>query len=402
MTTSLGSSDCRTEQCFIAVESLYSTGGPVPLAPGHHFRGGACSGPGSCPTPDDAWDPSSARTTPAGLPGRPCRHRRRQPPAGGQTGRRVDPGHALHHAHHRRAGRRPARDRRRHGPYTSAFPASVVPSSPVAGEGLLRLALSAPHTSWGGQVPSSTVVDVTLTDLTRSQWWPPSSSCSTTAPRLHLRRVHRTHHDRRPLPRDGDRRGLGGPNGGLSWPAGTAVPRAAVVDLPAGGGGPHQPAVPGLWPTPRSSTDDRRRPSTTCPCWSTPPPPRPPAGATPLSYTVIWSHEDAGTGFVPVPGVGDLGPDDRHRERHLLHRGARRHASGRQLPVGRGARHRLPRQPGRAQEVDEPFTGHVGRPPPGPPGRHRQQRLLRSAAPPRSGSSWPPSPGPAPARPGKR
>ena len=73
------------------------------------------------------------------------------------------------------------------------------------------------------------------------------------------------------------------------------------------------------------------------------------AGSTPLaggsvrlSYTVVWSHEDAGTGFVPFLRARLVGAADRHRERHLLHRGARRHRSATPATCGVGCRPATP------------------------------------------------------------
>src|ERR1700678_4567712 len=48
LTTALGSSDCRSEQCFIAVESLYSTGGSTLLVEDISFSSSACAAAGSC------------------------------------------------------------------------------------------------------------------------------------------------------------------------------------------------------------------------------------------------------------------------------------------------------------------------------------------------------------------
>ncbi|HEY5252371.1 MAG TPA: hypothetical protein VIJ09_11945 [Acidimicrobiales bacterium] len=58
MTTSLGAADCRVVQCFVAVESLFSTGGPSLLLQDVSFAANACSAPDSCQTAADAWDPS--------------------------------------------------------------------------------------------------------------------------------------------------------------------------------------------------------------------------------------------------------------------------------------------------------------------------------------------------------
>ncbi len=81
LTTSLGSSDCRVVQCFVAVEALHSTGGPSILVQDIAFAAGACDRRGSCTPPDDAWDPSLGGTAPAGTAGRhaPAGHRPGRP-----------------------------------------------------------------------------------------------------------------------------------------------------------------------------------------------------------------------------------------------------------------------------------------------------------------------------------
>ncbi len=88
LTTSLGSSDCRTVQCFVAVESLHSTGGPGILLQDITFAAGACDRRGSCTPPDDAWDPALGRSAGGHHRPRPSR-----PAPGG--GRPVRPSRAV-------------------------------------------------------------------------------------------------------------------------------------------------------------------------------------------------------------------------------------------------------------------------------------------------------------------
>ena len=52
-----------------------------------------------------------------------------------------------------------------------------------------------------------------------------------------------------------------------------------------------------------------------------------------------------------------MGPDDRHRERHLLYGRAQRVGVGRSVLVGWRAGGRLPGQPDRPEGVDKPFSG---------------------------------------------
>ncbi len=172
LTTSLGAADCRQVQCFITVEALYSTGGPSLLVQNIAYAASACSAAGSCTTPDDAWDPTLGvppvgpaqrltgtvasprsrsrgtahlrRSNLSAVPGTPVT----VAVTAGQAGDLTSPGAVT-------------------GPYRSAFPAPVVPTTrwpvTVAAVGIVR-----PGHLLGRRQPSSTVVDVALTDLTTS------------------------------------------------------------------------------------------------------------------------------------------------------------------------------------------------------------------------------------------
>ena len=319
LTTALGSADCRQVQCFIAVESLYSTGGPSLLLQDISFAPSACSASGACTTPDDAWDPSLGTpvypsvSAPVSAPA----------PAPGTTGDGT--------GRHQRAASRLRRSDRPAtpgapvtvavtaglagdlttpgsitGPYSSPFPAPVVPATPVAGEGLLRLALAAPHTSWGGPRPSSTVVDVTVADLTTSTTvgtqqfvlysgghtftYGGFTGPVTTADAYQVTVSAEAPHS----------------SGGLSWPAGSSTPAARVVDSQLEVVGPSNPQylavayAPVMYGRSTSALHDvpLLTDATATPAGG---------GTTNLSYTVIWSHEDAGTGFVPFLEWGTWG-----------------------------------------------------------------------------------------------
>lgn len=149
MTTSLGAADCRVVQCFVALESLYSTGGPSLLLQDLSFAANACSAPGSCQTAADAWDPSidahpsassdgatagdpipstvatrGALDAASATPGSPVV----VSTTAGQAGNVTGPDSVV-------------------GPYAVPFAPVATPTPPLNGEGLLRLALSAPGTS---------------------------------------------------------------------------------------------------------------------------------------------------------------------------------------------------------------------------------------------------------------
>ena len=181
---------------------------------GLSFSAKACAAPGSCATPADAWAPSlgpppsvgkqtAAAAPPASVATgsrRPSDQRGKAPRRGAPTDPRREPHHAglgygpfygqalagsgtallalpprrhfnpaglsniFDHqppAPHDRTPRPEHVDVLDRHPMTSAVPGP--------GEGLLRLALDAPGTSWGPGTPSSTVVDAAVTDLSTHQ-----------------------------------------------------------------------------------------------------------------------------------------------------------------------------------------------------------------------------------------
>jgi len=361
LTTALGSADCRQVQCFIAVESLYSTGGPSLLLQDISYAASSCSAPGSCTTPDDAWDPSLGTPVypPAPAPGTTAGVTRRHPRAAfriRRAGRSATPGAPV--AVPVTAGR--AGDLTTPGsvtgPYGSAFPAPVVPATPVAGEGLLRLALSAPHTSWGGPRPSSTVVDVTLADLTTS------TTVGTQQFVLHAGGRTFTYG------------GFTGPvttadtyqvtvsaeashaGGGLSWPLGSSTPTAEVVDSQLEVVDPSNPRylavayAPVMYGRSTSALHDvpLLTDATATPAGG---------GATNLSYTVIWSHEDAGTAFVPFLEWGTWGRMTDIENAISFTVAADGTTTGASYLWGGEPAAGFPDSQGAIQEVDVPFTG---------------------------------------------
>jgi len=206
LTTSLGASDCRKQRCFLAIFALHSTGGAKFAVQRLSFSAKACAAPGSCATPADAWAPSlgpppSVDQQSAGT----------APPtsvAAGSAAHLINVGNPLV------VGLQPtlAESLTTQGSVTGPFygqglagsgtsapisspststseppnssttsmstpssstptssTTSITPSVPGQGEGLLRLALDAPGTSWGPGTPSSTVVDAAVTDLSTHQ-----------------------------------------------------------------------------------------------------------------------------------------------------------------------------------------------------------------------------------------
>ncbi|HEV3280606.1 MAG TPA: neocarzinostatin apoprotein domain-containing protein [Acidimicrobiales bacterium] len=361
LTTALGASDCRSVQCFIAIESVYSTGGPTVLVGDITFSANACSAHHACTPPDDSWDPvlggpptrsPSGVTTTAAQPAGPSL----APRAGTGPGRSATPGRPVVFG----IAAAPAGDLTAAGaitgPYTAVFPTPVVPVTPLAGEGLLRLALSAPATSWGARVPSSIVVDVTLTDLTRSlavgtQQFVLFAGASpftyagftgpvTTADAYRVTVSAEPSHD----------------VSGLSWPAGTRVPRADVVDAELEVVGPTNPQylvtayAPVMYGRSTSALHDV---PLLIDATATPED----GGSTRLSYTVIWSHEDAGTGFVPFLEWGTWGRMTDIEDAISFTVASDGNTSGASYLWGGEPSTGFPDSQGAIQEVDVPFTG---------------------------------------------
>ncbi len=305
LTTSLGSSDCRTEQCFVAAESLYSTGGPALLVDDISFAPTACGLPRSCQVPADAWDASLGATAAPAISPAPTPSTRARVLTNATSGTSV-PGHPLV------LGVTPGRSGDLTGsdtvtgPYRGAFRPPVVSGSALGGEGLLRLALAAPHTSWAAARPSALVADVTLSDVTTS------TVVSTQQVVLYAGATPFTYGLFTGPVTTADHYTVtvatepASSSGGLSWPAGSALPRITLVDDQLEVVDPANPQylatayAPVLFGRSTSALHDVPMlvDATATPVSG---------GSTQLSYTVIWSHEDAGTGFVPFLEWGTWG-----------------------------------------------------------------------------------------------
>jgi len=358
LTTSLGSSDCRAEQCFLAAESLYSTGGPALLLGNITFAATACQAPKACITPSDAWDPSlNPGSASALLPTPPTvsasgtgSHRTAARARSATPGRPIVAPVAAGLAGSLATGSAVT------GPYLAAFPPPVVPPSPASGEGLLRLALTAPRTSWAGPHPSSTTVDVTLTDTTTSTvvgtqqfvlyaGASPFTYGGFTGPVTTADTYQVTVAAEPPAS-----------SGGLSWPAKTAAPKAVLVDSQLEVVTPGNPQYLAMTYAPvmfgRSTSALHDVPmlvaATATPAGG---------GATNLSYTVIWSHEDTGTGFVPFLEWGTWGRMTDIENAISFTVAADGSTSNASYLWGGEPATGFPDSQGAIQEVDVPFTG---------------------------------------------
>jgi hypothetical protein len=331
LTTALGRANCLKVACFVAIEAIHSTGGASTLVQDLTFAANACAAAGSCADPADAWDPKLGPPSPVrpstgaraistapgvvGSPGSPIT----VPLTPATAGSLTSPG-AITGAFDGQLSPGPAAVTTTVStvPTTSGgAPSTTVPTSPssattstqaspLSGEGLLRLALEAPGTSWGPGTPSSTVVDASLTDVTTHEVGPKQQFV-------------------------------------LFWGSAAFVYAAFVgpvrstdvysltisVEPPAGQGGLSQVAA-GTKPTVgllasqlelvppanpqylayayapvmygRSTSALHDVPLLT---YATVTPAA--AGASRLTYVVVWSHEDAGTGFLPFVEWGTWG-----------------------------------------------------------------------------------------------
>ncbi len=348
LTTSLGSSDCRAVQCFVAVEALHSTGGPGILLQNISFASGACDRRGSCTPPEDAWDPVLG-ITPSATGTAPTAAVR-------STARAAVPGHPVTVGVTAGLDGDLALADAVTGPYAASFPAADVPTTPVVGEGLLRLALAAPHTSWGAPHPSSVVVDATLTDLSTS------TTIGTQQFVLYAGTASFTYGGFTGPVSTADRYQVtvaaepARTQGGQSWPAGPSAPRAVVVDSQLEVVAPSDPQYLAMTYAPvmfGRSTSALHDVPLLVDAIATPVG----GGATQLSYTFIWSHEDAGTGFVPFLEWGTWGRMTDIENAISFTVAADGSVSGASYLWGGEPATGFPDSQGALQEVDQPFTG---------------------------------------------
>jgi len=321
MTTSLGAGDCRSGGCFLAVEAAPGSTGGGPFIQPITFAPTACAAAGSCTTVPDAWDPAvgSENPFPTGVTPSVARPPVAPRPAAGgpvvtsvtsvaaarpRTATAVPGSPASFAVTPGQAGPLSVAGAVT-GPYTGAYPPPTVPTPAVSGDGLLRLALSAPGTSWGPGTPSSVVVDATLTDTTTTTVvgtqqfvlfdgaqtfsYAGFTGPVTTADRYQVSLAVEP--------------SAGG--GGLSQVGAGTTPTVDVADDQLEVVDPTSPQylayayAPVLYGRSTSALHDVPLlvDATATPV----------TGGTRLSYTVIWSHEDSGTGFLPLLEWGAWG-----------------------------------------------------------------------------------------------
>lgn len=400
LTTALGAADCRGSTCFLALDALHSTGGASILVAQLHFASNACAAPGSCATPADAWDPSLG-APPAVRPAAPGPATKAPGPVQAPTVVALQPvpagdltapgavtgpfdGQALTPAPTAPAPTAPAptapgpaagtgsstststgtsiapgTSTTLTGTATTTVPttaASTTVPGTVQGEGLLRLALAAPGTSWGPGVPSSTVVDATLTDLTTHQVGAAQQFVLFygASPFVYAGFAGpvRTS-DRYEVTISVER---GAAQGGLSQPGPGQQPRVKVLASALEVVSPANPQYLAYAYAPvmygRSTSALHDVPLLTY------------AGVTPaaqgahvLSYVIVWSHEDAGTGILPFVEWGRWGRmTDIENAISFTVSSAGAVSKATYLWGGETSRS-FPDSQTSLREVDEPFTG---------------------------------------------
>jgi hypothetical protein len=281
--TAAGVDDCRVDQCFVALFAL--AGGPSVQLQNLSFAPGACAAPGSCAVPAD-WSATSAARTAAMAPA--------------DTGVPIA---TRSHAVTENLYATPVHNLSLLGPVTGPWDGNPLeaiplgspgpPPPPVTGEGLVRLALDAPGTAWSLSSPRAAVVDVSVDggpsqQLVLFRGANPFVYAGFTGPLT-----------------EGSHNVTVAPDPSLSVMDGHALHievrsvglRVIAPDDPSYLAYAYAPVMYG-----RSTSTLHDTPLIDY------------AGSTPLgggsvrlSYTVVWSHEDAGTGFVPFLELGSWG-----------------------------------------------------------------------------------------------
>ncbi len=396
LTTALGGTNCLKVKCFVAVEALHSTGGLPTLVQGLTFTAKACAAPSSCTTPADAWDPSlgpspgrapasigATSSPPAaagveGIPGRPLTISLQPTVAGNLTtpGSVTGPftGQLAPPPSPATTAAPPGTSVPTTAPVTTAIPTTSVtstgtqtgtvttpsvtsgPPPSLGGEGLLRLALEAPGTSWGPGSPSSTVVDATLTDLTTHQAGPrqqfvlfwgaaPFVYAAFVGPVLTSQSYSLTVSVEPPAAR-----------GGLSRPAPGLTPEVELLAGQLEVVAPDNPQylaytyAPVMYGRSTSALHD-------VPLLAYANVSAAADGGSVLTYVIVWSHEDAGTGFLPFLEWGTWGRMTDIEDAISFTVKANGAVSGAKYLWGGEPPSAFPDSQTALREVDEPFAG---------------------------------------------
>ncbi len=290
VSTAAGTDDCRVDACFVALFAL--AGGPSVQLQNLSFSPSACAAPRSCSVPAD-WSAVSPARAAGARPAaasvalatrtKPVTLELYAGPAGDLTasGAVSGPwdGHDLAAV--------PI------GPPVNVFPPTPPPPPPITGEGLVQLALDAPGSSWALSTPRAAVVDVSVDggpsqQLVLFRGATPFVYAGFTGPLTEGEHSVTINPDASLSAMDGHALHVEVRSAGL---------RVVAPDNPSYLAYAYAPVMYG-----RSTSALHDTPLIDY------------AGSTPLAggsvrldYTVVWSHEDAGTGFVPFLELGEWG-----------------------------------------------------------------------------------------------
>ena len=298
LTTAVGSVDCRTSQCFIAVQELTTIDGSGLKLANISFASSACGAPRSCRTAPDAWSPLGGRPSP--VPG-PI-----QDTSAGTDRAEATPGHPALLAGLTPLDATSSPERTSPGPYTGPLGAGLSGGGSGTPQGVLALALAAPGTSWGPGNASAVVADVAVTDTTAGTVLPTQQvvlyrGADTFTYACGLGAIAPGHSYSATVAAEPDARlgglsqlpGKNGPSGKVIQQARIVVTDAALLFIddttPIGLADKYAPVIYG-----RSTSALHDTPmvldATVTPAGG---------GGASIDYTAIFSHEDAGTAYVP-------------------------------------------------------------------------------------------------------
>ena len=298
LTTAAGAVDCRTSQCFIALQELSSIDGSGLKLANLSFSPAACASPRSCRTAPDAWSPLAGK--PTFVPG---------PLSDTSAGTGIAvaiPGSKATLVDLVPLDATDVSERTAPGPTAGPLAAGLSAAGGGAGQGVLALSLAAPGTSWGPGNASAVVADVSVTDTTTATTLPTQQvvlyrGASTFTYTCGLGQISATDHFSASVSAEPDARvgglsqlpGKRGPSGVTIQSARIVITDAALFWLDAtsaiGLADRYAPIIFGRSTSALHDTPLLLDATTT----STE------GGGKTIDYTVIFSHENAGTAYVP-------------------------------------------------------------------------------------------------------
>ena len=299
LTTAVGSVDCRVSQCFIALQELTNIDRSGLKLANVSFASSACAAARSCRTAPDAWSPLAGR--PSSVPG-PLHDT-----SGGTGVAEATAGSPAVVSGLTAFDATGSPERTSPGPAVVPIAAGLSVGGEGTGQGVLALALTAPGTSWGPGNASAVVADVAVTDTTTSTVLPTQQvvlyrGSTTFTYTCLLGSISSEHTFSASITAEPDAR-LGGLSQlpGKNSPAGKVIqaPRIVVADAAVlfvadsteiGLADKYAPVIYG-----RSTSALHDTPLVLDATVSDAV-----GGGRSIDYTAIFSHEDAGTAYVPA------------------------------------------------------------------------------------------------------